>query len=152
MVRPLGNLAGKIAQAIRQGISANRFQQSVIGTVEGINRQSLLRAFGQVRAALATQGQIAALPGNVPVPDAVISDWGHAPATGYLHHVRVLVRLPGKRDVDTLYFNVNSDTPLSPSEAEQQAIDIASSATSPGGTGEGQDVLGAFLSGVYVKG
>lgn len=152
MVAPLGNLAGSIARAIRSGMSANAFQKTIIGTAQGINRQSLLRAFGQVRAALGVQGQIGGLPGDVPVPNEVISNWGHAPATGYLHHVRVLVRLPGKRDVDTLFFNINSDVPLSPADAEQQAMDIASSATEPGRTGEGQDVLGAFLSGVYVKG
>ncbi|HEY5989327.1 MAG TPA: hypothetical protein VIV12_23540 [Streptosporangiaceae bacterium] len=152
MVKPFGNLAGMIGNAIRQGISANAFQRSIIGTGLGINRQSLLRAFGQVREALSAQGRIGALRGDVPVPDAAIVDWGHAPATGFLHHVRVLVRLPGKREVDTLFFNINSDTPLSPADAEQQAMDIASSATEPGGSGEGQDVLGGFLSGVYVKG
>ena len=152
MVEGIGNIAGAIARAIKSGISANAFQRSIIGTAQGINRQSLLRAFGQVREALAAQGRIGALSGDVPVPNDVITDWGHAPATGYLHHVRVLIRLPGKREVDTLFFNINSDTPLSPAEVEARAIDIASAETDPGGHYPGQDVLGAFLSGVYVKG
>lgn len=152
MVAPLGNLAGMIGRAVRAGMSANAFQRQLIGTGLGIGRQSLLRAFGQVREALAAQGRVGSLQGDVPVPDDAIVDWGHAPTSGYLHHVRVLVRLPGKRDVDTLFFNINSPDPISPFEAEQQAMDIASSATEPGGSGEGQDVLGAFLSGVYVRG
>jgi len=152
VVAPLGNLAGAIARAVKAGVSANAFQRLIKGTELGINRQALLRAFGQVREAVAAQGVIGSLRGDLPVPDEAITDWGHAPATGFLHHVRVLVRLPGKREVDTLFFNINSDTPLTPEEAESRAIDIAGAATGPGGTGDGQDVLGGFLSGVYVKG
>jgi hypothetical protein len=151
VVSPFGNLAGAIARAVKSGVSANAFQRSLVGTGLGINRQALLRAFGQVREAIAAQGVVGALRGNVPVPDSAITTWGHAPTVGYLHHVRVLVRLPGKREVDTLFFNVVSDTPMTPEEAESEAIGIADAATGPGGTGDGQDVLGAFLSGVYVK-
>lgn len=151
MVAPLGNLAGQIGRAIKSGMSANAFQRTIKGTALGINRQALLRAFGEVRAALSAQGRIGQLPGDRPVPDEAISTWGHAPTSGFLHHVRVLIRLPGKREVDTLFFNIVSDTPMTPAEAEAEAIDIAHGATSPGGTGDGQDVLGAFLSGVYAK-
>ncbi|MGH3571190.1 MAG: hypothetical protein ACRDUW_05075 [Pseudonocardiaceae bacterium] len=133
-----------------EGLSANKMLTSLREAGSGIRRQSFLQLVGEVRAAGAAAGELAAAPLESQLEASRYVTWHGGATNTYLHRVSLFVRqdVEGNLEVVTKNFDILSSERLTPAEAVRQAVDIFNTNTGSENYSSEQ-LLGAELRGAY---
>jgi hypothetical protein len=149
----LGNIAGHIAGALREGQSVTRALNEYRAAGGSVRTQTWYRIAGQVRAALGRAQEWATMDyGQAPRSDQ-FSPWDARARGGeYLYHFDVYVGRQvelegGQREKFTFTTQISAayDHPVAP----EVAADAALSDAELGAEGYGDDVQGVTLRGLY---
>lgn len=112
-----------------------------------ITRQQWANAIGQARAALANKvGEITRPLNRRPVPGE-FTPYTSRSATGFMQYVDIYVRDAQTGVVTSRPWAVRTDTLMSRQAVVTQGLSRYEAATLPGGTFEGEEVLGAAYAG-----
>lgn len=143
----IGNPAGFIAQAIRDGSSMNQSLRDFREAGGSMRNEYWRSTYADVRDALAREESVSGLtPDAIPTGDQYAT-WAMGRGDQYATQVTVFVRQGGTGDTGAKSFTYISDEAHSPEEAEQAAIDEYSD---PDVASQYEEVVtGAVTTGVY---
>lgn len=144
-----GNLAGFIGDAIRQGLSQNKTEALLRDAGVTGSHQVLRGEIQRVRATLAANPVVSSLPNDSTIDAAHYQAWNARGRGAFVHQVEIGQHTPGTGGILKIQWTVRSDTPLSPAEAEQRAVDEATEGAEENSGGEGARVLGGVLTGLH---
>lgn len=146
MPRELGNLAWTAIQAVKQGLSANKFLQLLKEEGRGIARGTGLKLFAQTKADLAAEGVEITRPLDRKPLVREIRAYETKVQSGFMQYVDVYVKERATGKVYPVPFGIRSDTLLTRADV------IATSLDKYGQYAEkyGQQVLGATYTSTYM--
>lgn len=151
----IGNLSGYIGDAIRQGLSQNKTEallrapRSEGGAGMRISHAAARAEIQRIRQVLLDHPEISALPKFSPIDPAHYKAWNARGRGAFVHQVEIGEAHPESGVSVKLQWTVRSDTPLSPAEAEQRAVDEATDGAAENPGGENVRVLGGNLTGTH---
>lgn len=145
----IGNLAGFIGDAIRQGLSQNKTEQLLRDSGVTGSHDVLRGEIQRVRATLAANPEVSSLPNDSAIDAAHYKAWNARGRGAFVHQVEVGQFSPGTGGIIKIQWTVRSDTPLSPADAQQRAVDEATEGAEDNSGGEGARVLGGVLTGLH---
>lgn len=143
-----GNIAGFIGQLIGEGESATSGLDRFREAGGRVRTQTWYRAWAETESVVTHRGDWASMdPGVRPRGDQ-ISDWSAGRAGTYATQVQVLIR-DADGFVSSRNFTHLDDRRHAPQEAIDDAVDTFDSATDEQGSGAGEHVIGAVVTGVF---
>src|SRR5207244_377091 len=102
-----------------------------------------------VRATLAAHPDVSSLPNDSPIDPAHYAAWNARGRGAYVHQVAVNQFSPTLGMNIKLPWTVRSDSPLTPAEAQQRAIDEAAEGVEAGSAGEDVRIESGVLTGLH---
>lgn len=146
MPRERGNLAWQAVQAVKQGLSANKFLQVLKATGQGVARGTGLRLYAAAREDLAGEGAEITRPLDRRPRANEIRSYQTKTQSGYMQYVDVYVRDRNTGEVFPVPYGVRSD------ELMTRADVIATALEQYGRHAEKymQSVLGATYTSTYM--
>src|SRR5438034_11297944 len=105
----IGNLAGFIGDAIRQGLSQNKTEQLLRDSGVTGSHEVLRGEIQRVRATLAAHPDVSSLPNDSPIDSAHYKAWNARGRGAYVHQVEVGQFSPGTGGIIKLPWTVRSD-------------------------------------------
>lgn len=151
----IGNLSGYIGDAIRQGLSQNKTEallrapRSEGGAGVRGSHAALRGEIQRVQQHLLAHPDVASLPHDSPIDASQYKAWNARGRGAFVHQVEIGQYSAATGGIVKLQWTVRSDTPLSPAEAEQRAVDEAEDGAAENPGGENVRVLGGNLTGTH---
>jgi len=146
VARELGNLAWEAIQAVKQGLSANKFVQALRETGQGVARATGLRLFAQAKADLAAEGAEITRPLDRKPLAREIRAYETKVQSGYMQYVDVYVKDRATGDVYPVPYGIRTDVLLTRSDAIATALDQYGRHAEK----YNQQVLGATYTSTYL--
>lgn len=134
-----------IVSLLEEGLSANKIQESLKGTLLGQNRQILLRRIGELKELPYKSTLLRGIKHKEKIPRVLTVPAGGYQSKRYRYVVHLDIRNPDTGGVDVYYRNVSSNTLLTSEEALAYAKDNLSKNLAK----SNPNVLGGYVNIVY---
>lgn len=150
-----------IRNAISEGRSANsayramrteaqRLTEETGNRWTGLGRQSFLRLYSETLAARNKVGNALDYDIDQLPDDSVMTNRGSAISKGYITWLTIYTRQQGETDIETEFFAVHSQQPITPSQAMASARQgFEDNAQQEHGSNAGYSFIGATYSGTW---
>lgn len=123
MARELGNLAWSAVQAVKQGLSANKFLLALREAGVGVARATGLRLYAAAKSDLAAEGAEITRPLDRRPLAHEIQAYQAKVQTGFMQYVDVYVRDRATGEVFPVPYGVRSDVLLTRADVIATALD-----------------------------
>lgn len=146
MAREVGNLAWEAIQAVKQGLSANKFIQALRDAGIGVARGTGLRIFAQAKEDLAAQGLEITRPLDRRPLVHEIKAYETKVQSGYMQYVDVYVKDRATGEVFPAPYGIRTDTLLTRADTIATALQRYAEHAEM----YGQQILGATYTSTYL--